>query len=391
MAMTAATLLAVLAGQALWPTDQVALARRLRASDAVERRDAIRHIAGATGEWRRRLLLEATDDLDPQVRHDAARVLLRIDEAAAVAIAARWLDGGDTRERGAGLVVLRDARTPTPGSVAAAARLLRDPDTNLKLMVLGALSGKDLRPVLPEILDTLDDPAPAVRLRGLDLAGEATDPRAVALVALRLDDVDPAIRVRAAEVLARLDDARAMRLLLPLLSASDETSRLAGIDALVVLRSSDAVPGLARLAARTPPDLTARRAIRALGLIPAATALEALAELRRRDVGGAATIDAMAGVGAPALPHLIEAALERARPAVALAAIRALGALRDRRALPTLLALAEGPNPIAHRCAAAAALAAFAADDPRLSAALPRPPGCDLPAPAPPHPASPRR
>jgi HEAT repeat protein len=199
------------------------------------------------------------------------------------------------------------------------------------------------------------------------------------------------------------DPARAVPALLPAITGDDEASRHAALNALLAQRSlrSAAIPKLAALL-KDPNPAVRERAARALGRFgpDAAPVLPALLDATRAANGAPAFADALAQVGPPVLPVLLQAlqsakpeesawilralrgfgppavpilseALKHQKPEVRAAAASTLGAMgRDAAdAVNPLFVLAEDTNPTV-QAAALRALVAQRADSGRLKPLL---------------------
>jgi HEAT repeat protein len=327
-----------------WPTevegaiDEVAADRAARQSMAerLARSDA------PSSSERLRVML---DDLDGGVRATAARALARRSDKtaeAALAAAARWVLSGNSGERGAGLEVLRAARVLTPASRAALERALADTEPTVKLMALEVLSDKDVRPSLAAVAGALEDSAATVRLMAIRLLADARDPRAALALLGRTADADRLVRREAIAALGALGDQRTVPALLRLLEAPVDDIRRAAIEALAGLKAPSAISGLTLLARRKPADQLARHAQWALGEIGTPEALAVLVALLREPPVTDETRQALARVGARAVP-LLARELDADGGAAAEAAAL-LGGIGDRRAVGALLALTHRRN-----------------------------------------------
>jgi cellulose synthase operon protein C len=379
-----------------WPGTIAEIGAEIDSLDRGRRLRAVLALAAYTGPEATALLLEAMRDLDAEVRTEAARVLAARGQLDAMATVERWVASGTAAERAAGLEALRLRPALSDAARAAVLRALGDSEPAVRLAALSVIAGSlagglagdrsgEPGETAPRVAFLLDDPTPAVRLQAVRVLGLTGDRRAVLPLLGRLEDPDRQVLREAVSVLGRLGDGRAAGALLRLLEEGPAELRLPVVEAVAALRPADAVPTLARLAARRPRDPLARRAQRALGEIgsaPARSALMALLdgsplapELEEALARHAGSLEAdLLAALAPGDPRAAGAALvlgrarraragpalqrlvSRADPATA-AALRALGALGDPDASETLVAAAALPSPPLRRLALEAMLA----------------------------------
>ncbi len=320
-----------------WPGGSDLEAQDLRSGDRSIRQAAAERLARQDGAESTRQLQLLLDDLDAGVRVTAARALARRHDPAAVTAAARWVLGGPSPERAAGLEVLRTARELTPAARTAVERTLADPDSAVKLMALEVLGSKEAGPSLPAIAGALEDSAAPVRLAAVRLLADSGDRRAALPLLGRIADADRGIRREAIAGLGALADHQVLPALLRLLDAPADDIRRAAIDALAALASPAAVPGLVTQARRRPIDQVARHAQWALGEIATPEAIAALVSLLRQPPVTDETREALVHAGGKALPALV-AELAADGGAVAVAA-SLLGRLGERKAVAPLMAV----------------------------------------------------
>jgi len=199
--------------------------------------------------------------------------------------------------------------------------------------------------VLPYLFGRLNSPDVLVRVRVEGIL-DATGPAAVPLLAEALKSPDREVVRAVAQLLSRFEDPRATQALLPLLE--DEKTCGTALTALAKFRAKEALePCLGMLAADPPrTELIRLRAAVALGRIRDARAVDALLKALDDPLWNVRTAaeEALVEIGEPArepLAAFFPAASPRAKPYV----VRALAALKDRRALTFSREAWQGVDP----------------------------------------------
>jgi HEAT repeat protein len=186
---------------------------------------------------------------------------------------------------------------------------LHDDDQTVRenaVRVLGQVGGER---VVGPLVEALNDPAETVRFEAVTALSGRQDPRVAPALARALGDPSLTVRSAAAEGLARLGDPAAVAPLLELVQGDGPAeTRAAAIDALKGLRDTRAVPVLIR-SLDDPAEDVSRSAATALGRLGDLQAVEPLCQV-------------VANAAAPAWLRYDAA--------------RALGVLKDPRAVPTL-------------------------------------------------------
>jgi HEAT repeat protein len=314
-------------------------------------------------------------DPDTALRLAAARILVRAGDPAALnqVIA----DAGDKQApvRFLALTILREAAEVPEAGLRAAARALGDDDPAMRLVALDLLRAHPGADSAPLIAGGLADGNRDIRLASVRALGTSRDQRSVLPLLQRLDASDRIQRLLIIDALASLGrhpTLDAGPALVRQLDDPGDDVRAAAVEALGRLRSVVAVPALRTIVQRRSgsPDerseAIARRAILALGSIGDVAAVDVLVGLLRQPAPVAEVGLALCRVGPPAVPAITRAlpdlyvssaiaaadvlaaigdrsatdaliALLKTRPLVAITAARALGVMRDVRAVPALL------------------------------------------------------
>jgi HEAT repeat protein len=202
-------------------------------------------------------------------------------------------------------------------------------------------SGARFGTTLGVLLGALDDENREVRVRAVRALGATRDARAALPLVERLADADRLVQAQAAVALGALGDRRVVPALLRELGADARDRGAAAIEALGRLGDPAAVPALIQLARRGPLVSAARQALGDLGTPDAVDALlerpaEGQSELELRV--------ALARAGARAVPRLVQE-LRTGTAAGARLAADVLGRIGDRRATPALVAAVERHAP----------------------------------------------
>ncbi len=315
-----------------------------RGSD--EFRVKVAYALGKIGD--ERAVRELVRALGVEALRGAAREALQAVGAAAVPALVSCLEGGlDGCDAAAAVIVLRqagDARA-TPAllaelgrprarreSVVAALGAIGDERALVPLLALLEDSSLELRVQVLEaiapIMDgragdvlarLLDDRSPEVRRRATGYLGALRARRALErILVLAQKDPVPAVAEQAIWAAGEIGDARATPVLIALLREGRAGAQRAAADALGRLRDPASIPALTTVA-RTPGDPARADALWALGGVTRG----------RKD---------------EAVRALLEDAARAPDTALALSAIHALAAQRDRASLPVVRKLAGGAS-----------------------------------------------
>jgi HEAT repeat protein len=385
--LVALVLVGTEAGAFVWPSTVDRVIHDLADANPVVRRRAARRLFELSPGVVKRVALPALDDSDVEVRVGALEALM---EARARGLGARatvWLGDGDARVRRAAAVAL--ARDPSKDAVPALGRVLSDPESSVRVAAAKALGASGTRAAVVPLLGRLDDSDPEVREAVVRSLSRLGDPGSVVPLAGKIQDTRPSVRRTVATALGVLGDARASGPLLLLLRDSEESVRAAALQALGRIRASDAVATIVSLLGDERRPAVREAAYTALSEIPSDAGIDALVDcLSRDDPRERSPVRAaLARAGDRAVPKLIlclrgqpspdladgcaltlgemkagvaasavDAALRRGvvRPQ---AALRALGASGDGRALVTVLEQLSADDPWVRRVAVEAAAA----------------------------------
>ncbi|MDE3225431.1 MAG: HEAT repeat domain-containing protein [Nitrospirota bacterium] len=253
--------------------------------------------------------IAALKDEDWAVREDAASALGASRDARAVAPLVALLSDGDRAVRQAAIAALTAIGT---AAVPALGACLAAPDLNVQESAASILSGLADDRVLDPLRVSLGSPDWIVRMHAAKALGRIGDPGSVDLLMPLLQDKVKAVRVDAAQALVAIGQPAVPHLLVAL-KHEEWVVRLHAVEALGWLKSSESVETLLWLLFNDQDQAIREDAVRALGEIGDARAVDFLF-LAMKDVG---------------LRHL---------------AIEALGKIGDRRAVPALVDVVTGVN-----------------------------------------------
>ncbi len=281
-------------------------------------------------------LMEAVRTGTPRVQRDAADALARIGDARSVAALEAWVRiGAGELARIAAHALEKHAWTRLAPESLARISIVLDKWSGVAAMGEAALGPID------EAMRTGDRP---LRVQAVSVLGQIGGSDAVARLITAMQDCDVAVRREAAKALSGASSPE----------SADALAGALGDHDLAIRRAAAA--GLERLGWR-PPDAGARArlaiarqdavALRQLGGV----AVEALLEdLEVAALRGPA-VEALAAIGAPATAALVE--VLRGRDAARRqGALAALGAIRDRSAVPAVEALLADGDVAVRRAAA---------------------------------------
>ena len=342
-------------------------------------------------------LIEALGDRDPDVRHAVVIALGELGDERAVdtlcrpvqledpSVNIRWatvravgllgdlnasnalskaLDDPNWVVRNQALLVMSEFIRRIPGSIdgeqiKSLIRLLIITDTEVHSLVVEALARRRTRG-LDEMIEALQGPSHVVRAGVAEALGLSRDPRAVPPLIEATHDSVGAVRREACRGLGRLGDERAVEPLIVALGDADSAVMQAAIDALVAIGTPAAVPLCAALR-RVTPKLHRRNIILALGgigdmcaIVPLLNSLSSTYYVVR-----SATVTALSAYGDSVVDHLVNMVQtssvpidslireirEQSTKRLRLRAIRALGEIKNARAIRTLRRLLAEHDP----------------------------------------------
>jgi HEAT repeat protein len=382
--------LAAPASATVWPSSHQRIAQALESGDVSERRSAAAKLLELPPKLAKGLARKALTDGDIEVRLFAARAAAALGIEGAGDDVVAWLQETDSRLRVAACELIE--ATPTPIAIAALARVLGDTQPAVRKAAAAAMGASGLPDAVSPLLGHLDDGATEVRLEVVRALGRLGDGRAVLPLASKLQDQEPEVRREVSRALGQLGDASAATALTLLLQDASVAVRVQALDALGRLRAQEATAAVAALLSseedlegegETPSRGPVRdAALAALGRIGTPEAVKLLvgaleeegplplegsepAPVRRALVLagknaiegltatlrgsptqrlGSAAVLALGALGArDAVPEVVRATQ---RGVVTLdAGLKALGALRDDRALGFVLEQLEAADP----------------------------------------------
>jgi HEAT repeat protein len=376
----------------VWPSTVDRVGRDLHSADPAVRRKAARRLFDLPEGAVRRLAPSALSDAEPDVRVAALEALSAIHVPKLGERVAAWLGDNDGRVRRAAALAL--ARQPYAPAVPALGRVLSDPDATVRTAAARALGVSGVTAALVPLLGRLDDSDPDVREAVAVALARLGDRGAVVPLIGKIQDSRPNVRKGVATALGVLGDARAESALVLLLRDPDETVRIAALNALGRIHARDAVATVTSLLQSERRAGVREAALMALAALPSDAAVDALVRALASDDPRehSPVRAALARAGARAVPQLsrclegqpafdladgcalalgeiggedaarvVSAALRRGvvRPVAALAA---LAASKDGRALATVFEYLSADDVWVRRAALDAALSLL---DPR--------------------------
>ncbi len=314
--------------------------------------------------------IAALKDEDWAVREDAASALGASRDARAVAPLIVLLSDSDRAVRQAAIAALTaigEAAVPALGACLAA------PDLNVQEAAASILSGLADDRVLDPLRVSLGSPDWIVRMHAAKALGRIGDPGSVDLLMPLLQDKVKAVRVDAAQALVAIGQP-AVPHLLAVLKHEEWVVRLHAVETLGWLKSSESVEPLLWLLFNDQDQAIREDAVRALGEVGDARAVDFLF-LAMKDVGlRHLAIEALGKIGdRRAVPALVDVVTGASRPADSRkidgcgdrwdtemhameAAVRALALIREETTIPTLVGALQHT---VVRAEAAAALVSF--------------------------------
>lgn len=316
----------------IWPSSNTRAREALASEDPSERRRAAAKLLTLPPKLGRELALSALDDDDDQVRLLAAQAAAALAVPGASEKAIPWLQERDAVIRIAACNLME--AVPSDNALPGLARALGDAKADVRKAAAGAMGASGSTEAVSPLLGRLDDASPAVRLEVVRALARLGDKRSVVPLVARLQDQEFEVRRAAARALGRLGDRRATATLLLALQDKQDVVKVEALLALGKLRSPDSVNAVAALL--TGPDrargAVAEAATRCLGQIGNDEATQLLVRMlegegpRSLDAPRAVVRHALVEAG-PAAIQALEKAL-RASPSsrLATAAVLALGA-----------------------------------------------------------------
>ena len=216
----------------LGPAGRKALAARLTAGSAVERRKSAGLLARHPGAGTRNALRAALADADAGVRAAALAALAQAGAPLALAAAEPLLHDSSPEVRKEAVRALCLCPPPVPRE--AWAPLLNDPEAEVRREVVRALPTLMNGEALPAIIRALHDPSQEVvytAIEGLEQMG-GPESRDALRAWLRENEHASTVRVRAVQALAREADPQGSSHLLSLLADPDQAVSLAALEGL---------------------------------------------------------------------------------------------------------------------------------------------------------------
>jgi len=303
------------------------------------KQDLVRAL-GKAGTQAVPVLIKALKDIDSEVRQEACKVLGAIGDTRAVSALIETLTTDESQSvRVAACAVL--GKLGDPQAVPALATALSNGGTEVRKAACAALSAIGDPQAVPALATALSDGSKEVRKAACEALGKLGHSHAVPALTTALSDGSKEVRVAACAALSAVDDPQAVPALLHVLGDSEADVRRAAAEALGNLGDPQAVPALSVWA--HAGEHAARNALQTLGQ-PALDLTQAVAQVAAqgtwdiliRALPNEKVREAVVGLGAPAVPALIQA-LGDSDANVRRASAEALGNLGDPQAVPALL------------------------------------------------------
>jgi HEAT repeat protein len=295
--------------------------------------------------------IAALKDEDWAIREEAAMMLGTLRDPRAVAPLVSVLRDGDRAVRDAAISALLAIGEPAVTTLGAC---LSDPVLSVQELASSALATIADARVLAPLIAALKSPDWIVRMHAAKALGRIQDPGAVGSLVPLLQDKVKAVREEASTALAAIGEA-ALSSLLAALTHTEWLVRLHAVEALGKTRSPEAVNPLLSVLFNDPDRAVREDAVRALGQIGDARAVEFLVTAMKEPGLRPLAIEALGRIGdRSAVPMLINVLKGMERPEVSQpldgcgdrwdeeivtlgVAVRALGAIRDEAAIPSLM------------------------------------------------------
>ncbi len=295
--------------------------------------------------------IAALKDKDWAIREEAAMMLGTLRDPRAVAPLVSVLHDGDRAVRDAAISALLAIGEPAMTTLGAC---LSDPVLTVQELASSVLATIADARVLAPLVKALASPDWIVRMHAAKAIGRIQDPGAVAPLVPLLQDKVKAVREETSTALAAIGEA-ALPSLLAALTHTEWLVRLHAVEALGKTRSPEAVNPLLSVLFNDPDRAVREDAVRALGQIGDARAVEFLVTVMKEPGLRPLVVEALGRIGdRSAVPMLINVLKGMERPEVSQpldgcgdrwdeeivtlsVAARALGAIRDEAAIPSLM------------------------------------------------------
>jgi HEAT repeat protein len=285
-------------------------------------------------------LFVAVRDNEPSVREAGLRSLAAF--GISVERVSSDLSSSNWQVRAAAVTTL--ARLGDRGAVPPIASALKDNDSRVRSEAARALGTFNDRGATDALIGALRDQSADVRVEATFSLGRLKDARALAPLTLSLSDGDPRVSLAAAESLARLQDPRATRVLIDSLSSADWRVRSRATQVLARIAGEgmldQAVAPLTIALADKDPVVRyyAAEALVGIGAKAVPSLIQALRSHRQSECDRAARV--LWNIGAPAVDALLGVLQDRtATPEMRTASASALGMIGDPRAIRGLASL----------------------------------------------------
>jgi len=295
--------------------------------------------------------IAALKDEDWAIREEAATILGTLRDPRAVAPLVSVLRDGDRAVRDAAISALLAIGEP---AVTPLGDCLSDPVLTVQELASSVLATiADVRVLVP-LMTALESPDWIVRMHAAKALGRIQEPGAVASLVPLLQDNVKAVREETSTALAAIGEA-AVPSLLAALTHAEWLVRLHAVEALGKTRSPEAVDPLLTVLFNDRDRAVREDAARALGQIGDARAVEFLVTAMKEPGLRPLAVEALGRIGdRSAVPVLIDVLNGVERPEVSRpmegcgdrwdeemltlgAAARALGAIQDEAAIPSLM------------------------------------------------------
>ena len=295
--------------------------------------------------------IAALQDEDWAIREEAATMLGTLRDPRAVAPLVSVLRDGDRAVRDAAIGALLAIGEPAVPTLGAC---LSDPALTVQELASSVLATIADSRVLAPLIKALVSPDWIVRMHAAKALGRIRDPGTVAPLAPLLQDNVKAVREETSSALAAIGEA-ALSSLIAALTHAEWLVRLHAVEALGKTRSSEAVDPLLSVLFNDQDRAVREDAVRSLGQIGDARALEFLVTAMKEPGLRPLAIEALGRIGdRRAVPVLINVLKGVERPEVSRPvdgcgdgwgedmialgeAAKALGIIRDEAAIPSLV------------------------------------------------------
>ena len=295
--------------------------------------------------------IAALKDEDWAIREEAATMLGTLRDPRAVAPLVSVLRDGDRAVRDAAIGALLAIGEP---AVTPLGDCLSDPVLTVQELASSVLAAIADARVLAPLMAALKSPDWIVRMHAAKALGRIQDPGAVAPLVPLLQDKVKAVREETSTALAAIGEA-ALSSLIAALTHVEWLVRLHAVEALGKTRSPEAVDPLLSALFNDPDRAVREDAVRALGQIGDARAVEFLVTVMKESGLRPLAVEALGRIGdRRAVPVLIDVLKGVERPEISQpidscgdrwdeeivtlgTAAKALGAIRDEAAIPSLM------------------------------------------------------